>query len=417
MQMYFNYLDDVQLSDGVSGESTIEHYKEFEREDQIISSGMEQFFGPKPDTFKPIPYAEINVGSQMRTFFDAEEQENLSTSIRTTGLQNPLIVFEMSEELKDWYVNLTNEVWGADVDSNTFTPTEQGTYFVLVAGERRYRAIGSIVESRRYDPDAVTVTCQVRSCTSLQDMMGSQVAENMYYAPRPFQYATIIREVYRLGREAGLHKTEEEFIRDHSPAGRTATKNALLFHKMPAFVRDYVAQDKLGYGHSIILHAYYDAYRQKLGAMDIPEDEKSKLLQTRLESRILKVIAEGWTKSKLESVIPGWISELDFEQPELFEAEFHDSSRDQLHTEWKKIRDNHRELINSTGRALGRHIEAVMLLNQVDDKMASAIQPNIRKQLVNARESYRQLASMHHSKRVGVLAAECALEIERLLDD
>lgn len=373
------------------------------------------YFGPEPEKFRYIPYEKINVAPQMRTYFDPEELDDLATSIHAAGLQNPLIVFEMSEELKDWYVGLSNEAWGGEIDSASYIKTEEDTYLVLVAGERRFRAINAIVNNDDIDPGSVWVTCQVRTCESQLDMMGSQVAENIYNAPRPFQYATIIHEVYRLGLEAGLYESEAEFIRDYSPAGRQATKNALLFYELPNTVRDYVAKDKLGYGHSLILFDYYQAYQAKLDKMNISEGEREELLQKRLDSRILKVIAEGWTKSQLEAVIPGWISELDFDQPGFFEEMFEDSSRDAVRVERKKIRDSYRQLFNGTGRALSRHTEVLALLHDMDEEMQGDLRPNIRRQLEVAKELYRTINKLQ-SGAIGELATELQVVVESILE-
>lgn len=383
--------------------------------DPQLAEVSEHYFGPDPKRFAYVPRKYMNVAPQMRAIFDPEEQDNLATSINAAGLQNPLIMFEMGEELKDWYVNLCNEAWPGEADPSQYIENEDGNYWVLIAGERRLRAIDSTVDSKGYDPEKVFISCQIRTCESSLDMMRSQAAENIYNAPRPFQYATIIHEIYRLGLEAGLYETEAEFIREHSPAGREATKNALRFFKLPSYVRDYVAQDEIGYGHSLILLDYYQAYEEKLDDMDITDDEKDQLMKIRLESRLLKIISAGWTKTQLESFIPGWISELYFEESSLFERDFQDPDRDQFEDERNRIRESNRGLLGSTGAALKQHGKMLDKLAVLDRDMLRQLDPSIRRQLEVAGGFYEVLARTHFGKALGELAAQRAIDVRAIL--
>lgn len=372
-------------------------------------------FGPESEHIKPVRYTHINVAPQMRNEFDEQEQSDLTSSIRATGLQNPLIVFEMSSKLTEWYVDLCNETWSGAADTSDYAQTPDGTYLVLIAGERRYRSIGSIIAEEEFDPADVSVTCQVRRCESPLDMMQSQAAENIYSSPRPYQHATIIHELYQLGLAAGLYETEDEFIREHSPAGRESTKKALAFYTLPDYVRDTVAKNELGYGQAVLLVDFHQAYQAKLDTQDIPADTRNSLMENMMVSRVARVAAEGWTMAQLEAAIPGWISDFDFDQPGFFEQFFEDQAADFVRIQEKKILALQREVLNGANRALRQHSKALHILNTVNGEQLRGVQPHMRRQLETVAELYDSLARTHYGKPIGSLVMERHAEAETLL--
>jgi len=372
-------------------------------------------FGPESEQIKPVRYDWVNVAPQMRNQFDEQEQSDLTSSIRTTGLQNPLIVFEMSPELTEWYVDLCNETWSGAADASDYTQTPDGTYLVLVAGERRYRSINSIIAEEEFSPEDVLVSCQVRRCESPLDMMQSQAAENVYSSPRPYQHATIIHELYRLGLAGGLYETEDEFIREHSPAGRESTKKALAFYTLPEYIRSTVEKNELGYGHAVLLVDFHRAYQAKLSQQDIPSDTRDSLMENMMVSRVARVVAEGWTMAQLEAAMPGWISDLDFDQPGFFEQLLEDQAADFVRVQEKKILAMQREILNGANRALRHHNKALHILNNVNTDQLQGIQPNMRRQLELVSELYDSLARTHYGKPIGSLVMERHAEAEILL--
>lgn len=382
----------------------------------IISPDHEPvLFGPESEQVKQLSYVVINVASQMRNEFDEQEQSDLTSSIRAAGLQNPLIVFEMSPELTEWYVDLCNETWSGEVDVSKYTQSPDGTYFVLVAGERRYRSLGSIIEEDEHDPANVYVTCQVRRCESPLDMMQSQAAENIYSSPRPYQHATIIHELYKLGLAGGLYETEDEFIRGYSPSGRESTKKALAFYTLPEYVRDTVAKNELGYGQAVLLVDFHQAYQSKLDEQDIPADTRDSLMKNMMVSRVAQVAAEGWTMAQLESAIPGWISDLDFDQPGFFEQFLEDQAADFVRVQEKKILALQRDILNGANRALRQHSKALHILNTANSNQLRGVQPHMRRQLETVAELYDSLARTHYGKPIGSLVMERHAEVDTLL--
>jgi len=86
-----------------------------------------------------VSLSSINILPQPRKTF--ENIEELAENIATNGLLNPLIVACFSEKETRSYLNVINEIWGTLIRIKSLTPNDQGCYNILIAGERRFRAL------------------------------------------------------------------------------------------------------------------------------------------------------------------------------------------------------------------------------------------------------------------------------------
>lgn len=180
-----------------------------------------------------------------RQRFDEQRLQELADSIRAQGLVQPLVV-----RLLD----------AAEIKQDQ-KRSEPGGSFVLIAGERRWRA------AQRAGLKEVPVVVKDVSATQAFELA---LVENLQREDlNPIEEAEAYR---RLSDEFGY--TQEELAR-RVGRERTTVANSLRLLKLPDKVRDQVATQKLSMGHARALLGLESAERMELTADRVVAKELS----------------------------------------------------------------------------------------------------------------------------------------------
>jgi ParB family chromosome partitioning protein len=168
---------------------------------------------PPPGPVQVLPVASLRPNRfQPRTHFDEAAIEELAESIRSQGVIQPLVV---ARDLQD----------------------PQGTGYVIVAGERRWRA------SRRAGLETVPVV--VREVADDRELLELALVENLQRSDlNPLEEA----EAYLMLQEKFSLSQEE--IASRVGKARTTVSNALRLLRLPEEVRDLLRGGHLSAGQA-----------------------------------------------------------------------------------------------------------------------------------------------------------------------
>lgn len=193
------------------------------------------------DAIKPNPY-------QPRSHMDRRHLEELTASIRTHGVVQPLIV----------------------------TPTDIEGQFHLIAGERRWRAAKRV--------GLTTVPAIVKSATP-QAMLELALVENIVRANlNPLEEATAFQ---RLIEEFGVSQAE---LAGRVGRSRVAVSNTLRLLNAPASVQDALLRGQVTEGHARALLGLPSASDQNVGLKLV--------LEQQLNVRQTELLVRRWDRDK-----------------------------------------------------------------------------------------------------------------------
>lgn len=218
--------------------------------------------------------SSIHVLDQPRKTFEAIP--DLAENIALRLLLNPIIVAELTKEGLTDYLSFINDIWKVhhSIDAFTSEQTPKGPrYYVLLAGERRYRACVLLWEigctacqeharhhqpgdcfRRHFEQDTVPVSL----CVNIdpQTALEIQFSENIHMQVPVGEEALAYAEYYRVlrGRTGSLSKAD--FARR---VGRSAStiSNALRFSELPESVQAHVRKKEIPYGIALELARLY----------------------------------------------------------------------------------------------------------------------------------------------------------------
>lgn len=208
-----------------------------------------------------------------KTFPDIPE---LAGDIARRGILNPQTVFAFPRAVAERYVAALNLMWGATDNLSTLpecTLHNEPVFYVLIAGERRFRALrylwnngcetcratfGTKIEGAcflRHFPHGL-IPVNVKVGFTPYDALTDQFAENTHHRPRPEEEAIGFRVFYELMRVREPILTVSEFARriGHNE-GRV--RAALRYTHLPEFVQAAVAEGKIPYSSAIALERYH----------------------------------------------------------------------------------------------------------------------------------------------------------------
>ena len=127
-----------------------------------------------------VPFDQVNVLPQGRKTFDEDELHNLSDSIAEEGLIQPPLIIRFDPEAAEKYLFVINGLWGTKIRLENLKPTIQQSndtdsptdpvYYILVAGERRYRSMKIL---------------QTVGCSECQETYGEGNCYNRHFAEHP----------------------------------------------------------------------------------------------------------------------------------------------------------------------------------------------------------------------------------------
>lgn len=216
-----------------------------------IQSPKARYVGRK-NSLPRFPIEAINVMNQVRQTFDPDEQRELAENISQFNLLQPLSLAIFDEDHMIKHLKLVNKAWGTRFSLSRFKKQVDGTYAVLIAGERRLRSIKEIIlnatniYSQQFFKDrqvAVVFHYNIPSLT----FISIQVSENIHRRPPAHEEAAYFEKYYRaLKVLRGKKFSVAEFARE---IGRSAQSvgQAIKFCYLPTTVRKFVEQGMLSY--------------------------------------------------------------------------------------------------------------------------------------------------------------------------
>ncbi len=228
--------------------------------------------GPQPKTKEMpryegafIPIDNINVLNQPRHKF--ENIELLAQDIARKNILNPLTVAELDAGQAQDYLDTINEIWQAQHTLEELRPTDgKGTYYILIAGERRFRACKHL-DSRGcfdcqehygagpcYQRHFGNRNVEVRLMRNFDalEAISTQASENTHMRVPPEEEALFYDKFYRVKRKLDPNYSVAHFARDVGRSPDTITA-AVRFCRLPQEIQDFVRNETLSYGIAVEL--------------------------------------------------------------------------------------------------------------------------------------------------------------------
>lgn len=199
-----------------------------------------------------IPVETINVLAQPRKTF--EDIPSLAGSILDIGLMNPLIVARFDLVGARSYVDVVNNLWKSSANMADLTENQLGEYDILIAGERRLRAIRLLIADGSYLQRFGDQSVDVRLMEGVDpyEAVKRQIQENIHVRVPPAEEAQAYNDYYRVKKKSEPKYSMRQFARDVGRAPETV-KIALKFCELPGHIQDLVLGGKIGYGIALEL--------------------------------------------------------------------------------------------------------------------------------------------------------------------
>lgn len=230
-----------------------------------------------------IPFRTINVLPQPRKTF--ESLPTLALDIAEKGQLNPLIVARFNKRACSQYLAVINRLWGTTFRLSDVHATRwrgKRVYYVLLAGERRYRSMKLLQEAgyekvhRMVFGDAPAPAhsarrkrekVEVRLCDNISPLpaLFLQLSENTHMQVPPYEEAQAYSLLFRLVRQADRAFSIAQFARRVGRSPETV-RHALRFSELPVLIRGYVESGMLPYGIGVELTRLHQL---KLGMKDL----------------------------------------------------------------------------------------------------------------------------------------------------
>lgn len=210
-----------------------------------------------------IPLEAIRILQQPRQTF--ENIPELGEDIAQKGLLNPPVVATFSEDHLRDYLQALNYLWGTAYQVTDLKPLK-GRYYVLIAGERRFRACRYLWEHgcedcNRFGPIGIgqcfiehfhDQTLEVSLCRDIPPAAALflQLSENTHMRVPPHEEAHAYSKLFKLLRRVEPKYPIARFAR-RVGRGPEAIRNALRYCDLPLVIQDAVEAGKVGYGIAI----------------------------------------------------------------------------------------------------------------------------------------------------------------------
>jgi hypothetical protein len=223
---------------------------------------------------------KINVLPQGRkTFIDID---TLAENIALLNLINPPLVARLGPEGTQDYLKTINSIWGITIDIDSLTAVEEGEetkYYILIAGERRYRACKKLESEPCQDHKGVSesggclsehfpqgINVMILNNASPIDAIFRQASENTHLSIPPNEEAHYYDRLIRVIREEHPNYTLAQFARD---VGRSEEKirDAIRFCRLPVEIQNHVQRGFISYGMGVDIGRLFEA-EAKQGDID-----------------------------------------------------------------------------------------------------------------------------------------------------
>lgn len=201
---------------------------------------------------KSFPINLVNVLVQPRQTFNKEEISELAQSIDELNLIHPVSIALFDEATCQDHIKRVNRSWNKKYKITTLKKYKQ-YYPILIAGEKRFRAIRSIIDNKdkcftqKYFKKGLLDSMVYRQLTSW-GFIEIQCQENKHGRPPAQEQAEYFNNYYREFKD--LYKSQDtkltvaEFARKMQTSESTM-REALRFSELPDSVKDFVSTKKL----------------------------------------------------------------------------------------------------------------------------------------------------------------------------
>lgn len=207
-----------------------------------------------------LPITAINVLDQPRKTF--ENIDSLALDIAQKGLLHPLIVAQLDEMGMRDYIDNVNNVWNTNHVADEMNPSEQdGIYYVLLAGERRFRACKHLMTegcslcqeeygegscyARHMGDESVDVRL-IDNPSTFQALF-IQASENIHMRVPPQEEAHFYDRLYKALLQQDPKYSVARFARDVGRRPETI-RGALKYCTLPEDIQSLVEGGVIAYG-------------------------------------------------------------------------------------------------------------------------------------------------------------------------
>lgn len=276
---------------------------------------------------------DINVLRQTRKTFDNIDE--LAQSVAEDGLLNPATIARFTPESIVEYLRWFEAFWGERFALESLRPVRESgatVYYVLLAGERRFRAHQHLWDNgcencserngkerpgtcfRRHFGRGAKMETRLASDVTPARAMQIQLAENTHMAVPAHQEAIGYYNLWRVRRAEEPDLSLVAFARS---VGRSEEKvrNAFRYAKLPQFIREEVEAGHIKYGIALQL--------ARLQSEQMEEDELRHWMRMAMLGR--------WGVPRLEDRVNDWIRDKKSGQSSLLDVFADVSDRD-----WKR---------------------------------------------------------------------------------
>ncbi|HRH32598.1 MAG TPA: hypothetical protein PK720_00380 [bacterium] len=200
--------------------------------------------------FERFPVKEINVLKQVRQTFIESEIVELAENISSINLIQALSVAVFDQKRMSDHLKLVNKVWGTKHSLKNFRQYKN-KYIILIAGEKRFRAIKLILADKKkyhqtHFKDGKVLATSHNNITSF-NFINIQVSENIHCRPPVYEEAEYFERYYRAFRFfKGKSFSIAAFAKK---VGRSApvVREAIKFCGLPEKIRDLVYKGEITY--------------------------------------------------------------------------------------------------------------------------------------------------------------------------
>jgi hypothetical protein len=222
-----------------------------------------------------VPYKAINELEQVRTDYDLLAIDELATAIQSGeqgtvinsdsfDLANPLLAGRHTKKSAKKYINDHGEYYRIAskdrVDYQNLTPYDQDTAVILIAGHRRRRAVGRLIDLYNIQPDAARIASNIRDEIEFGQAIGLQLRENVYERPSPQDEARAIDLSYRYTTQRLGHAPNIRKLSAQLGFKETKVRDAIAFASLPDAVQEFTRSGALSYSVVRRLKPLYDEY-------------------------------------------------------------------------------------------------------------------------------------------------------------
>lgn len=228
-----------------------------------------------------IPVDKLVILPQIRGNKSNPSQVQLTESIRSNELVNPVDIALMTSNQLESHLEFINNVWGTEAKLGDYGEPNNGLYPVLIAGHSRVLSLKTI---QAEDVRNVSAACKIHEISSSAEFLSLQLAENIYSGVNPERRAIAIVEMYHFGfdsaadPEDALHwSSYADFIRKNpGHLSKEMLTDGMAFASLPDRARDFVFSGKIYYAVGVELgknsKTVNDYVRFRIGSEATEED-------------------------------------------------------------------------------------------------------------------------------------------------